>query len=420
MTRQTFYFRTYFTVVIISAAVIACAVPSAAGKLFSMLLLALLSGRLVFRVFDARIIKNVSAVQDVEEKINLYQAERNSKLKVLERLPREIDRLNFLRSRVGRYVKVNDIDEIFRSVCEDVGSMFAGTANILIYTASRGALTLMYSSKQKDDPGHIKHKKGDIIDIWAVKQTKEILIEDPHHDFRFDWEQVDSITDRAIGSMMLAPLIIGSKTVGLLRVESIAVKNYSYDDLRLLSVMADVAALAIDRQRTFERVENLAVKDPLTGLYLRNYLIERMHEECARASANERPFSFIMLDIDHFKTLNDTYGHLVGDLALKRLAHLLHSYFATKNSLVARFGGEEFVVLVPDTGRDAAVLFAEEIRKKIAADSITFRRSEISYTVSLGVVAFPQSAQYATDLVRVADEAMYEAKGAGRNRVCWR
>jgi diguanylate cyclase (GGDEF)-like protein len=420
MTRQKFAYRTYLVFAALSAGVVCVVFPATAGKAFALMLLALLGGRIVYGIFDARITKNLTAIQDLEEKINLYQAERNAKLKVLERLPREIDRLNFLRSRVGRYVKVNNTEEIYRCVCEDVNSIFPGTSCVLIYTAGRGALALEYSSKTADALQTIKHKKGDVIDVWAVKQTKEILIEDPHHDFRFDWEQVDSISERSIGAMMLAPLIIGAKTVGLLRVESSKTKNYSYDDLRLLSVLADVAALAIDRQRTFERVENLAIKDPLTGLYLRPYFTERMQDEFARASANSRPFSVIMIDIDHFKTLNDTYGHLVGDAALKRLAHQLHSYFASKNALVARFGGEEFAVLLPETQRDAAVAYAEEIRARISADSVEFRRSKIAFTVSLGVAAFPISAQYPTDVVRTADEALYAAKAAGRDRVCSR
>lgn len=242
MTRQKLAFRTYLVFAVVSAAVVCAFVPAAAGRIAAVLLLALLAARIVYAVFDARITRNLTAIGDADEKINLYQAERNSKLKVLERLPRELDRLNFLRSRMGRYVKVNDTEEIFRCICEDIGSIFAGTSCILIYTASRGALSLEHSSKLGDDTV-IKHKKGDVIDVWAVKQTKEILIEDPHHDFRFDWEQVESISERAIGAMMLAPLIIGTKTVGLLRVESQKTKNYSYDDLRLLSVLADVATL---------------------------------------------------------------------------------------------------------------------------------------------------------------------------------
>ena len=160
----------------------------------------------------------------------------------------------------------------------------------------------------------------------------------------------------------------------------------------------------------------MAIRDGLTGLFVRRHFLSRLQEEVARAARHDHALAFLMVDLDHFKRVNDTYGHLVGDAVLREIAALLRTQ-VREVDLVGRYGGEEFGIGLLDTGRDAAQVVAERIRQ--AAATATFRacHEPLTLTVSIGIAAFPQDAADAAELIAHADAAMYHAKEAGRNRV---
>lgn len=156
--------------------------------------------------------------------------------------------------------------------------------------------------------------------------------------------------------------------------------------------------------------------DPLTGLYNRRYLTETMGRELARCMREEQPLSVLMIDIDHFKLVNDTYGHQAGDEVLKQLgAILVHE--VRGSDLACRYGGEEFLVLFPNMSLSAAQVRAEKYREKVEAARFGLEESEISMRLSIGVAGFPGHATTPEGLIQAADRALYEAKRLGRNRV---
>jgi diguanylate cyclase (GGDEF)-like protein len=159
-----------------------------------------------------------------------------------------------------------------------------------------------------------------------------------------------------------------------------------------------------------------ATRDPLTGLWNRRELMHKLDHEMARCARYGHPLAVIMLDIDHFKRVNDTHGHQAGDQVLKELAVLIQA--AVRDSdLVARYGGEEILVLCPETDGGVAGQLAERIRRQVEGATILTLSARIQVTVSLGVAAYP-GLPTGTDLVQAADAAMYRAKQSGRNRVC--
>ncbi len=166
-------------------------------------------------------------------------------------------------------------------------------------------------------------------------------------------------------------------------------------------------------------IQELAVRDGLTGLYNHRYFQESLSQEMTRSRRHGRVFSLVFLDVDFFKRYNDTYGHVEGDRVLKTLAHILKERLRNTD-LAARYGGEEFVILLLETPKDKALLLAEDLRKRIEAASFSGGQggSPVSITVSLGVAAFPEDGEETTLLVQTADQALYEAKRSGRNRVC--
>ncbi len=164
-----------------------------------------------------------------------------------------------------------------------------------------------------------------------------------------------------------------------------------------------------------EEIYRLTILDGLTGVHNKRFFLEFLDRELARARRHGRPLSLALLDLDHFKTINDTHGHLVGDTTLKRVAHLIRER-VRQDELLARYGGEEFAVVLPETDLEGAVIFAEMIRRQIEKYSFTFDGQDISVTVSVGVATMGPDDDAAA-LIGEADNRLYEAKNTGRNCV---
>jgi diguanylate cyclase (GGDEF)-like protein len=163
-------------------------------------------------------------------------------------------------------------------------------------------------------------------------------------------------------------------------------------------------------------VHRQATHDALTQLHSHRAFQQRLQEEVLRSGRSQTPLALIMLDVDHFKRYNDSYGHQAGDHLLRTLAGVLGS-FARPVDFVARYGGEEFAIILPNFVRSEAVQLAEKIRARVAAEPFAFQGAPTRATMSLGVAAFPTDATTPSQLVRVADERLYRAKHGGRNQV---
>ena len=181
---------------------------------------------------------------------------------------------------------------------------------------------------------------------------------------------------------------------------------------RLREGRAELDAINETLRAKNEELEKLSITDGLTGLANHRFLMQRLNEEAIRSARSERPFSVLMADVDHFKEYNDSFGHPAGDEVLKRVASLLRECTRTVDC-VGRYGGEEFAVIMPDTDNDGAMVVAERIRARVAEEEFPGR----GITVSVGVAEFPSDADSAAGTVDIADQALYQAKRAGRDRV---
>jgi diguanylate cyclase (GGDEF)-like protein len=193
--------------------------------------------------------------------------------------------------------------------------------------------------------------------------------------------------------------------------------SFSAREFRLLRIYSNQASVAIENAIVYERVENLAATDALTGLFNRRYLEEALAREFSRADRFSSGFALLVLDIDHFKGFNDTYGHTMGDVVLKRVAETLQAGLRKADVLV-RFGGEEFIALLPQVGARGAKDSAERLRTSVERAGLHPAGRGHSVTVSVGYALFPDDAKDKDELLRVADRALYDAKQSGRNRVC--
>jgi diguanylate cyclase (GGDEF)-like protein/PAS domain S-box-containing protein len=172
-----------------------------------------------------------------------------------------------------------------------------------------------------------------------------------------------------------------------------------------------------ERKLMEAKLEHLAIHDPLTGLYNRGELERRLQDEMQRAERYHRPLSLFMLDIDWFKHINDSYGHMAGDEVLRSLAELLMVEVRTQD-YVSRYGGEEFVIILPETTPDEAVELANRLCEEVAGCRFCINGyRELTVTVSIGVAGYPAHGECLESLLEAADQAMYKAKDAGRNQV---
>jgi diguanylate cyclase (GGDEF)-like protein len=188
--------------------------------------------------------------------------------------------------------------------------------------------------------------------------------------------------------------------------------NHMVDRLRRSREELDSVNTELQEKNT--KLHQLAITDELTGLFNRKHLMETLNAEVTRSKRNERSFALLVIDIDHFKSVNDTYGHQKGDEVLRLLAGIFHDTVRSCD-YVARYGGEEFIAMLPEVGAEGGREVAERIRARVARESINRRGDRV--TVSIGMAVFAEHGDNPQTLFQQADQALYAAKAAGRNRV---
>ena len=262
----------------------------------------------------------------------------------------------------------------------------------------------------------VKEKLGDIFDHWVLRNRKSLIIEDATKDFRFPPQEA-GVAEGRFRALISVPLISENKVIGILRMDSYTVAIYTQDDLRILNILSDLSALAIQNACLYAKTQELAIKDSLTGLAVRRHFVDRLKEEIKRSARKNTNLSVLMIDIDRFKDYNDRYGHLSGDLVLRHIAGILSSS-VKEGDVVSRYGGEEFVVMLCGRDRSEAVAEAENVRNAIKRSPLKLRRQDANITVSIGVSCYPKDALLEEELVRTADDRLYKAKAGGRDKVC--
>ncbi|MCM8780498.1 MAG: sensor domain-containing diguanylate cyclase [Candidatus Omnitrophica bacterium] len=357
--------------------------------------------------------------QDLQENINLLNRQIRQELHNADAYKIRIRHYQNLRDIVEAINKEISLDFIGDSLAHIAFSTISnGKGNCILYLVDPRTQRLSIFKTKKEDRGlFIKDKEGDIFDVWVMRNSIPLLVEDIRKDFRFNLDKLNQHQIRPIGSLISSPLISENKFLGVLRLDSAYTGFYSQEDLRFLVTICDLGAIALEISQLFQVTQDLAIHDSLTGLYTKGYFLDRLRQECKRYLRRLTKFSLVMIDIDHFKEYNDKFGHTSGDLLLKQISQDIVSSLKEDSYIIGRFGGEEFCVILLDLDKKDAHNVAEDLRKKIGGKVISLRRQKTNVTVSIGVATFPDDAKDEEELILKADRALYEAKQRGRNKV---
>lgn len=223
------------------------------------------------------------------------------------------------------------------------------------------------------------------------------------------------MTDFRPQEVLVLPIIYKSVPLGVLVLASAS--TFTADHRARIEMFLHGLGLAMNNALAHDHLQRLAALDPLTGVYNRRFGLRRLHEEYERAVRMSSPLSVLMFDLDHFKVVNDTYGHLIGDRVLKSICGIARSLLR-EGDVLLRYGGEEFLAILPGASAQDMQLVAERIRKTAEESALSDGAKTVRVTLSVGGVAFPNQNIAGEDaLIQLADEALYKAKASGRNRV---
>lgn len=253
---------------------------------------------------------------------------------------------------------------------------------------------------------------------WALRRGQEYVVDDLYIGPRCDHVSIPEPSE-PLFQYMCVPLIAHGKTLGILHLRNDAtISNHTSKCwVQLAEMVSKNLALALANLHLRERLQHQSMHDPLTGLYNRRYMAETLERELRRAEIQAHPIGLVMLDIDHFKMFNDTYGHDGGDTLLHALGAFLQTHMRS-DDIACRYGGEEFTLILPNMSREEARQYAEALRAEIKQLAVQHNDIDLgTITVSMGIASFPESGINAETLLRAADIALYHAKAEGRDRV---
>lgn len=302
------------------------------------------------------------------------------------------------------------LEDFLGAVTDASLEMFvAEHASIRLLDPSRTTLLSGARSGAGEEGRPMDFRRGEGIVGWVVDHGQSVRIDDVATDPRWVVGKTEGFDVRSI---MAEPLWSSGEVIGVLSVTSSNTGAFTDDDQLMLRLLANCSAPPIERGR----LRRLAMVDDTTMAFNHRYLVPRIIEEMARASRSGGELSLLYMDLDHFKSVNDRFGHAVGDVVLRMFADRVRKAVRKVDILVRR-GGEEFVLVMPQTGSAQALATAHRIQQVLAGEEIeTGGGLRLAQTVSVGVATWDQR-ESPDVLERRADEAMYEAKRRGRNRV---
>jgi diguanylate cyclase (GGDEF)-like protein len=305
------------------------------------------------------------------------------------------------------------LDATLNMLCDFAGEMVRFDLGMVYFWDEDSQKMHLRVTRSIGDLDSETYDRGNTLNLWATQSTRPLLVSKGVHD------HADAILAAFdCSSALVIPLFVNNQVLGSIQLYSREVEAFNREDAQLLWIMSLISENLLNRDYANEGLLRYAFTDFLTAMKTRGYLEQQLDLEIKRAERKKTPLALLMIDIDFFKTLNDTHGHNVGDQVLRDISSILMKDMREIDT-VARYGGEEFVILLPETGYQAAKQIANRLRRAVEqANFFAGSPDKVEHlTISIGVAVFDEDAQFKRDLIEAADAALYGAKSQGRNRV---
>jgi diguanylate cyclase (GGDEF)-like protein len=311
-----------------------------------------------------------------------------------------------------------DLDSILQTIMEKMAEYFRpDTWSLLMVDEEHDELYFAIAVGQAAEAlKNVRLKIGEGIAGWVAKHGEQLVVPDVAADPRFA-KRIDESTQWETQSIICVPLRSKLRVLGVIQLVNVDMSQFKEQELFFLQSLCDYAAIAIENARWVERIQELTITDDCTGLYNARHLYKTLDTEVYRSSRFGYEFSVVFIDLDRFKTVNDTYGHLIGSKLLAEIGYLVKAQLRLID-FAFRYGGDEFVVLLPQTSKDQALVVAKRLRDALRASC--FCREEglnLNVRASMGLATYPHDARTAHDIIRQADQMMYLVKNTSRDNI---
>lgn len=358
---------------------------------------------------------------------NVALKEMNDAIEEKARLLEASHRNMTVLSQIGQEITATlDIETVLKTIYDRLSNLMSlDVFAIALYDAHHMKLDFKLFIAQSKRLPAFEVKLDEMNESYAatcIHERRGILINDLDPSTYHFHSAETNIDDRHYPrSLIYHPLSIGNEIIGVMTVQSNHLNAYSAQDLEIVKILASYIAIALNNSRksdalkaAIEELEVLSTTDPLTGLYNRRYMIQQLEREAIRYKRYLHPFTVLIADIDHFKVVNDTYGHDCGDFVLQQLALDLKEHLRCQD-FIARWGGEEFLILLTETDGDAAMQLADRLLATVADTAFKFNEIHLKLTLTIGLACFHNNTTI-EDTIKKADRALYEGKRNGRNQ----
>ena len=326
--------------------------------------------------------------------------------------------LNILRSTINAVSMSVEIQEIVESAGVNLPNLFDFSSFGLLWKEG----LLLYLYQEESSPSSLTQEVvKNMVRVFSALGEEQIDVDRVTVQVekrKLRPKQMTMDPNASLKSHLTLPLAVEGDIMGCISLNSDQSNAFDAQDLQFFSVIGYQMAATLKHFQRFSSIQNIAIYDILTNLYNRRYFEERLAVEAKKSFYGGISLSLVMVDIDHFKKVNDTFGHTEGDKVLCKISSLLKASVRKKDT-VARYGGEEFFLILPEAGLEESFIIAERIRHLVENTPFDVGQAEINLTVSSGISNFPMHpASSKEELVKMADLALYDAKRGGRNRVC--
>jgi diguanylate cyclase (GGDEF)-like protein len=331
---------------------------------------------------------------------------------------RHIQELNIFHDVAKALTSSLNLDSVLQTIMDKMAEYFRpDTWSLLMVDELKDDLYFAIAVGQAAETlKSVRLKLGEGIAGWVARHGEPLIVPDVYKDARFA-KRIDEMTRWKTRSIVCIPLKAKHRVLGVIQLINVHMDEFTESEMFFLQALCDYAAIAIENAKSVERIQELTITDDCTGLYNARHLYKTLEAEVYRSARFGYEFTVLFIDLDYFKRVNDTHGHLAGSKLLAEVGYTIKSNLRLID-FAFRYGGDEFVILLPQTNKESALVVAKRLLEVFRGSE--FLQSDglkLNVRASIGVASYPEDARSAHEIIRQADEMMYMVKNTSRDNI---